>query len=86
MIAALLVGGTFMVITMVAMQEARQVARRHPTGLIAAMTSAFAAGRIAGPICVSYMVGAHGGFSEALLVAGVLLVASAHALSRPRAP
>ncbi len=80
MLAALFVGGSFMVITMVAMQEARQVAGRHATGLIAAMTSAFAAGQIAGPISVSYVVGADGDFSKALLVACALLVASAYAL------
>jgi len=81
-LAALFVGSTFMVITMVGMQEARQVAGRHATGLMAAMTSAFASGQIAGPILVSYVVGADGDFSKALLVACVLLVASAYALSQ----
>jgi MFS family permease len=80
MLAALFVGGSFMVITMVGMQEARHVAGRHATGLMAAMTSAFAAGQIAGPIFVSYVVGADGDFSKALLVACALLVASAYAL------
>ena len=82
MLAAFFVGGTFMVITMAAMQEARRVAGVHATALIAALTAAFAAGQIAGPICVSYMVGAHGDFSKALLVACALLVASAYALSQ----
>ena len=82
MLAALFVGGSFMVITMVAMQEARQVAGSRATSLIAAMTSAFAAGQIAGPISVSYVVGAGGDFSKTLLVACALLVASAYALSQ----
>lgn len=82
MLAALFVGSTFMVITMVGMQEARQVAGRHATGLMAAMTSAFASGQIGGPILVSYVVGADGDFSKALLIACVLLVASAYALSQ----
>ena len=46
--SALLVGGTFMVVTMVGMQEARRVAGAGARRLMAAMTSAFAAGQIAG--------------------------------------
>jgi predicted MFS family arabinose efflux permease len=86
MLAALFVGGTFMVITMVSMQEARAIGGRNPTGLIAAMTAAFAFGQIAGPISVSYTVGADGNFSAALLVASFLLVAGACGLSRTRPP
>ena len=41
LVAALLVGSTFMVISMVAVQEARQVAGRNPTPLISAMTTFF---------------------------------------------
>jgi len=82
MLAALCVGGTFMVITMVGMQEAREVAGAGATCLMAAMTSAFALGQIAGPISVSFIHGAGGDFSAALLVACVALVTSAYALSR----
>ena len=82
MIAALCVGGTFMVITMAAMQEAREVAGPHAKKLMAAMTSAFAFGQIVGPISVSYLVGHGGKFSGALLVASALLTVSAYALSR----
>ena len=81
MLAALFVGGTFMVITMVGMQEARSVAGTHATGLMAAMTSAFALGQIAGPISVTFVVGAGGGFSAALIIACVILVVSAYALT-----
>jgi len=81
MLAGLLVGGTFMVITMVGMQEARSVAGARATGLMAALTSAFAVGQIAGPIVVSYVVVAGGGFSAALIVAGAVLLLSAYALS-----
>ncbi len=84
MLAALLVGGTFMVVTMAAMREARDAAGPHATGLIAAMTAAFAAGQIAGPISVSVLVGREGGFSAALLCACALLLVSAHALSHDR--
>ena len=81
MLAALLVGGTFMVITMVGMQEARSVGGTRATGLMAALTSAFALGQIAGPISVSLVVGAGGNVSAALVIAGAVLVASAYALT-----
>jgi len=83
MAAALLVGGTFMVITMSGMQEARALAGRAATPLMAAMTSAFGAGQIAGPIVATSMVGADGGFSGALLIACVLLLATAALLALP---
>ena len=81
MLAALLVGGTFMVITMIGMQEARSFAGVRATPLMAAMTSAFALGQIAGPISVSLVVGAGGGVSAALVIACVVLIVSAYALS-----
>jgi len=81
MLAALFVGGTFMVITMVGMQEARSVGGMRATGLMAALTSAFALGQIAGPISVSLVVGAGGNFSAALVIACVALVVSAYALT-----
>lgn len=80
LLAALFVGGTFMVTTMVALREARAVAGRHATGLIAAMTTAFAAGQIAGPLSVSWLAGNSENFSVALLIAGLLLAISACAL------
>ena len=81
MIAALLVGGTFMVITLAGMQEARALAGPQAARLMAAMTSAFAAGQIAGPICVSYLVGPDADLSKPLLVACLVLLMSACALS-----
>ena len=81
MLAALLVGGTFMVITMVGMQEARSVGGARATGLMAALTSAFALGQIAGPISVSLVVGAGGNVSAALVIACAALVVSAYALT-----
>ncbi len=82
MIAALLVGGTFMVITMAGMQEARRVAGARARALMAAMTSAFAVGQIIGPVSVSYLIGATSGFAPALFVAATLLVLSACLLLR----
>ena len=81
LLAALLVGGTFMVTTMAGMQEAREVAGPDAARLMAAMTAAFALGQIAGPVVVSRMIGAGGNFAVPLLTAGALLAASAYALS-----
>src|SRR5882672_4062272 len=81
-VAALCVGGTFVVVTMVGMQEARAVAGERARALIAAMTSAFALGQIVGPLCAAYWVRATGGFSGALILAAALLAFSALALMR----
>jgi Uncharacterised MFS-type transporter YbfB len=81
MLAALLVGGTFMVITMTGMQEARSVAGARATGLMAALTSAFALGQIVGPLLVSYVAAAGGTFAMALSIACAALVVSAYELS-----
>jgi hypothetical protein len=48
-IAALLVGSTFMVVTMIGLQEARARAPSNPTALLGLMTAAFAIGQLAGP-------------------------------------
>lgn len=74
--AALCVGSTFMVITLVALQEAKHVAGRDATVLIAAMTSAFAGGQIVGPLTVSVATGGNASFSVGLMVAAVLLAIS----------
>jgi hypothetical protein len=63
------------------MQDAKRVAGHRAAALIAAMTAAFATGQIAGPLSVTFAVGDNG-FSAALLVAAVMLVASALALSK----
>lgn len=75
LLAAVLVGGTFMVITMAGMQEARRVAAEQARPLMAAMTSAFALGQIAGPLWVGYK----GGVAHALIAAAAVLVLSAAA-------
>jgi predicted MFS family arabinose efflux permease len=81
--AALLVGGSFMVITMAGMQEARQVGG---PALMAAMTAAFAVGQIAGPLAVSAFAHTRGGINAALAVAAAVLVASAIVLRRKEQP
>lgn len=79
-IAALCVGGTFMVITMAGMQEGRRVAGANAAVMMAAMTAAFAAGQIAGPSLVSVLLSRGGGMADALLLASALLTVSAFAL------
>lgn len=54
--SALLVGGTFMVITMVGMQEARGRVAGNPTAVLGRMTAGFAFGQLMGPI-VSAAIG-----------------------------
>jgi MFS family permease len=49
-LAALLVGGTFMVITMTGMQEARARAEGQATRVLGRMTAGFALGQLAGPL------------------------------------
>jgi predicted MFS family arabinose efflux permease len=84
LVSALLVGGTFMVVTMAGMQEARRVAgARGARKLIAAMTSAFALGQVAGPLAVSFLAARGAGYEGALVAAAIALVASALALTIP---
>ena len=84
--SALLVGGTFMVITMAGMQEAREVGGANAAPLMAAMTAAFAAGQIAGPLLVAVVLHAGGGVSSALAIAAASLVLSAIALGAKEKP
>lgn len=78
--AAILVGGTFMVTTMVAIEEGRRVGGVHAKELIAAMTAAFATGQIVGPIAASLTVSLTGDLSVALLIGGVVLIVGAAGL------
>jgi MFS family permease len=90
LLSALLVGGTFMVITLAGVQEARARAGAHATAAVGAMTAAFAAGQIAGPALSALLLHAPGmqagALRLALMLAAVLLAASAAWLwSRPAA-
>ena len=68
------------------MQEAQIVAGPHATRLMAAMTAAFAAGQIAGPLLVATAVGPNPDFSRPLSIACLLLLVSAGALARRVGP
>ena len=53
LVSAVCVGGTFMVMTMAGLQEARRIAKGAPARLMSGLTGAFAIGQFAGPILVS---------------------------------
>lgn len=80
-LAALAVGATFVVITMIGMQEALRVAPGNAAALMAAMTSAFALGQIAGPLLVSLLAGSGSAVAAALLAACAALLAGAAILA-----
>jgi MFS family permease len=80
MVCAVCVGGTFMVMTMAAMQEARRLAGAGAPRLIAAMTAAFAAGQLIGPFTIRLFGGSGDALRGPQLLAAALLLASAAAL------
>ena len=82
LVAALLVGGTFMVVTMAGLREARAVAPEAATAFIAAITAAFALLQVLGPLVVSAVVHLRHGFQASLLAAVVVLVWAAVSLWR----
>ncbi|MGH8233634.1 MAG: YbfB/YjiJ family MFS transporter [Rhodanobacteraceae bacterium] len=82
LIAALLVGGTYMVVTMLGLREARCAAGAEATAFIAVMTAAFAIGQIIGPLLVSAVAHLQHGFAAALLAAAFVLLAAALLLWR----
>ena len=77
LMAAVGVGGTFMVITMAGMQEAGRVAGAAAPALIGAMTAAFALGQIIGPLTA----GLASDLWISHLIASALLVLSAVVLA-----
>lgn len=85
-IAALLVGGTYLIPAMIGMLEVRARASGDPTALLGQMTSAFAIGQIGGPL-VSAMLGMLPagqavGLNLAFQAAAIALVLSAAYLFR----
>ena len=81
---AVCVGGTFVVITMAGLQEARRVAPDQAGSLIAAMTAAFAGGQILGPVLVSLAAGHARGMQMSLLGTAAVLAVSALLLAPGR--
>lgn len=83
-IAAVCVGGTFMVITMLGMQQAQASAGRRARSLMANLTAAFATGQLAGPVFFS-LTSEHLGatLESSLYVASAILVLSCLLLLKP---
>lgn len=81
LISALLVGATFVTITLAGMQEARRVYGAAARPVMAAMTSAFAVGQLAGPILIALVETVPHGFTAVLLAATAALLAGAAALA-----
>jgi len=77
LLGAVLVGGTFMVITMVALEEARLAGGAQGRALMASMTAAFGVGQFVGPLVVSGLSGYRWGFDAALLLAAAPLFIAA---------
>lgn len=82
LIAALLVGGTFMVVTMAGLREARTIAPKAATAFIATLTAAFGLTQIIGPALVSAVVHLRHGFAGSLLAAVLVLLVAAITLWR----
>ncbi len=85
--AALLVGGTFMIATMTGLQQARLLAPSNPARLLGNMTAAFAVGQIAGPLIVLALtrtpLAGWSGIEATLMISAVLLCATALWLRQP---
>jgi len=75
--SGVLVGGTFMVVTMAGMQEARRIGGAASSRMLGVMTSSFAFGQIVGPLLVSTLAARGVGYGVALETAAAALVASA---------
>jgi MFS family permease len=74
LIAAVCVGGTFMVITMAGIKEVLRVAGPQASQGIGMMTAAFAVGQIAGPLTVSLLAGSSSAFAAGSMIAAAALV------------
>jgi hypothetical protein len=80
--SALLIGGTFMVVTMLGMQEARSRAPDRPAAALGWMTAAFALGQFAGPLALAALPAGGSGLRFALQAAGLALLLTIPALWR----
>ncbi|MDR3374921.1 MAG: YbfB/YjiJ family MFS transporter [Ancalomicrobiaceae bacterium] len=81
-VSALLVGGTFVVVTMLGMQEARLRSPDHAAAALSRMTGAFALGQLAGPLAVSLLPSDGAGLDLGLTIAGLALLATVPLLWR----
>jgi len=76
-IASILLGGPLMASVMLVMREARRLAPRDPTRLIAILTSAFGIGQIIGPLIAAHLAAHDHGFARPLQLAALAFLAAA---------
>jgi predicted MFS family arabinose efflux permease len=74
LMAAVCVGGTFMIITMAGIREVMRVGGPQASRGVGMMTAAFALGQIAGPMTVSLLAGSSNAFTIASMIAALALV------------
>lgn len=78
--AAVCVGGTFMLITLLGLQEVRYQVGPNPQKWFAAMTAAFAVGQLCGPLIANVMLGIGWTLDAALWVSAFALLLSSFLL------
>ncbi|TJV67847.1 MAG: MFS transporter [Mesorhizobium sp.] len=76
LIAGVLLGSTFIAITALGLQMARQLAPRAPRRVFAVMTAAFGLGQIVGPVAAGLLAQAAGNYTLASIMAAVALLLS----------
>jgi len=76
-LAAILVGGTFMGLTALGLERARELAGGDPRRVLALMTSAFGLGQIIGPTFAGATADRFGGFTQPSLAAMAALLIAA---------
>ncbi|HEY0182827.1 MAG TPA: YbfB/YjiJ family MFS transporter [Rhodopila sp.] len=76
LLAAALLGGTFMGLTALGLAEARVLAPSNTRPVFALMTAAFGFGQIVGPVLAGYLSDRNGGFVIPSLLAAAALVAA----------
>jgi predicted MFS family arabinose efflux permease len=77
LLAGVLLGGTFIAITALGLQTARQLVPQAPRRIFALMTASFGIGQIVGPIVAGLLAQASGNFFLASIVAAAVLLVSA---------
>ena len=82
LVSAILVGATFVTITLAGMQEARRLYGLAARPVMAAMTSAFAVGQLVGPILIALVEKLPHGFTFVLVAATAALLVGAAALAK----
>lgn len=76
LLAGVLLGGTFIALTALGLQTARQLVPQAPRRILAMMTAAFGIGQIIGPIAAGLLAQASGNYVLASIMAAVILLAS----------